>query len=233
MLFMQIDKLEEKRAYRREWYQKNKQRVLDYQKEYSKINADHISARSRNYRILHIQELKTKYKEWRLNNIEKKRENDRLYIAKNRDEISKRRRAKYWSNPEKYRARGRENCKSEEYKRKRREYYQRYKQYAADKIKEWRIRFKKSENGSISSRAHCHRRREKIKNNDDGTITPASLRQLLEKQNRKCNICGGDVMPHGHLDHIFPVSRGGAHTISNVQWLCQTCNLKKGSKLPW
>lgn len=230
--FMVLDRKEKSRIRCREWYWKNKQRVLDYQKSYSQRNRSRISVQRKVYRILHIEQKRLKDKEWRLNNVEKKRRLDKEYRIKNLERISKQRREQYWDNPEKYRARARESCKSEEYKRKRREYYQRYKQYAADKIKEWRIRFKKSENGLINSRANCHRRREKIKNNDDGTITPSALRQLLEKQNRKCNICGGDVMPHGHLDHIFPISKGGAHTISNVQWLCPTCNMKKGSKLP-
>jgi 5-methylcytosine-specific restriction endonuclease McrA len=32
------------------------------------------------------------------------------------------------------------------------------------------------------------------------------------------------------LDHMTPISRGGEHTTDNLQWLCETCNLKKGTR---
>ena len=35
-----------------------------------------------------------------------------------------------------------------------------------------------------------------------------------------------------HLDHYMPLSKGGAHSISNVVWSCAACNLTKNNKLP-
>lgn len=40
-----------------------------------------------------------------------------------------------------------------------------------------------------------------------------------------------------HIDHIIPVSKGGASQRSNLQYLCSKCNLKKSNKIqgakPW
>lgn len=34
-----------------------------------------------------------------------------------------------------------------------------------------------------------------------------------------------------HIDHIVPLARGGTNDSANLQLLCETCNLRKGSKL--
>jgi 5-methylcytosine-specific restriction endonuclease McrA len=33
------------------------------------------------------------------------------------------------------------------------------------------------------------------------------------------------------VDHVVPLAKGGIESITNLQILCETCNLKKGSKL--
>lgn len=34
-----------------------------------------------------------------------------------------------------------------------------------------------------------------------------------------------------HIDHIIPLSQGGATIVSNLQLLCESCNLSKGAKI--
>lgn len=34
-----------------------------------------------------------------------------------------------------------------------------------------------------------------------------------------------------HLDHVIPLSRGGAHSEDNIRVTHARCNLKKGTKL--
>lgn len=68
---------------------------------------------------------------------------------------------------------------------------------------------------------------------DDGTIKPQSVISLLKKQDYQCGTCQCYLVAvaHKQLDHIIPVSKGGKHTITNVQWLCRSCNIGKGDKL--
>lgn len=77
-------------------------------------------------------------------------------------------------------------------------------------------------------RIHSANRRKMIQNVNDGTLTSEGIKNLLKTQNYKCNMCyntleGGNM----HLDHIKPISKGGSHSLANVQWLCRNCNLKK------
>lgn len=49
----------------------------------------------------------------------------------------------------------------------------------------------------------------------------------------RCYLCG-HLIPKGrrHLDHIVPLSKGGAHVASNLACACRSCNARKGAKLP-
>jgi hypothetical protein len=46
----------------------------------------------------------------------------------------------------------------------------------------------------------------------------------------KCAACG--AVDNLVVDHIIPVARGGLCERSNLQALCQPCNISKGKKLP-
>lgn len=70
-------------------------------------------------------------------------------------------------------------------------------------------------------------RKSRLKSTNDGTITAKSLRDLMAAQGTKCAACKVDLVTNYHLDHIYPISKGGKHTMSNVQYLCQPCNNRK------
>ena len=47
-----------------------------------------------------------------------------------------------------------------------------------------------------------------------------------------CRLCNTWVKPkHASMDHIFPLSKGGTHTWSNVQLVHLICNLRKSNKV--
>lgn len=67
---------------------------------------------------------------------------------------------------------------------------------------------------------------------NDNTINQKVVYDLLEQQWFKCKLCNCDLRNViMHLDHIIPISKWGVHSITNIQRLCRTCNLKKSDKI--
>jgi 5-methylcytosine-specific restriction endonuclease McrA len=53
--------------------------------------------------------------------------------------------------------------------------------------------------------------------------------------NDRCWMCGAvlaDIDATPHFDHVKPLSRGGAHTASNLRASCPTCNISKSGRWP-
>ena len=65
----------------------------------------------------------------------------------------------------------------------------------------------------------------------DRTVTPTSIRSIFIKQKGKCALSGVSIESKYHIDHIVPVSKGGKHTIGNIQLLSPRVNLIKSNKL--
>ncbi len=55
---------------------------------------------------------------------------------------------------------------------------------------------------------------------------------VLKRDNFTCTKCGATAKDGVklHVDHIIPVSKGGKTTMSNLQTLCERCNIGKGNK---
>ncbi len=72
------------------------------------------------------------------------------------------------------------------------------------------------------------RRQERAK------VTPKLRYQVFERDHFRCVRCGASAADGAklHVDHIVPVSRGGQTVMSNLQTLCETCNLGKGDSVP-
>jgi 5-methylcytosine-specific restriction endonuclease McrA len=65
-----------------------------------------------------------------------------------------------------------------------------------------------------------------------GTITKKQMFAMLEQQNWLCVYCPTSLREKKELDHWIPLIRDGLHDISNVQWLCPSCNQQKKARNP-
>lgn len=62
----------------------------------------------------------------------------------------------------------------------------------------------------------------------NGDITVEEWLALCERFDNRCVACG--IQKPLTVDHIIPLSMGGANTIDNIQPLCRSCNSSKHTK---
>lgn len=79
------------------------------------------------------------------------------------------------------------------------------------------------------SNAYKHRRRAIEK----AGSTTAELREWEASVKKDCYWCGKKKLKKYHVDHYQPLSKGGAHTVSNLVIACPRCNLTKSAKDPY
>lgn len=67
----------------------------------------------------------------------------------------------------------------------------------------------------------------------DRVKLPGWMRQqVIERDGYICGLCGGDVEPMDvHIDHIWPVARGGGNSFDNLQVAHSSCNVRKGASV--
>ena len=64
-------------------------------------------------------------------------------------------------------------------------------------------------------------------------MTDSIRYDVMRRDNFRCVLCGAtaDDGVKLHVDHIFPVSRGGKTEMSNLRTLCERCNMGKSDKI--
>lgn len=58
------------------------------------------------------------------------------------------------------------------------------------------------------------------------------VKAWADRQPKTCRWCGTDCAEDYHIDHVVPLSKGGAHRLGNLAIACPPCNLRKNAKLP-
>lgn len=93
-----------------------------------------------------------------------------------------------------------------------------------EKSKEFKRNYEKSPKGKIvcQRRVETRRRREKEL---IATLTPEEFKEIKRFYMNRPAGC--------HVDHIIPISKGGLHVLSNLQYLSAEENRAKSDSLNW
>jgi len=74
-------------------------------------------------------------------------------------------------------------------------------------------------------------KRRALRYKTKGRVTTADINKLIEDSNNICFWCDKEIKKM-HLDHVYPLSRGGEDTINNLVVSCSVCNQHKSDKMP-
>lgn len=203
-------------AYKKEWRQKNLDRVNQHQRDKYKADPE----RHKRY-VAKWSEKNPEYAStWQKNNPDKVRAAKHRYYQRHKEEISDQRRAKRDELARYHRTyyaknRDKENQRGRDY-------------YAANKDRinaRNRAHYHKD---PLKHRTYWMRRRAMIR---DRTAGHVDFTAILRRDGWVCHICGGLVAP-GELsfDHIVPLSKGGQHSEENLAVAHLTCNKRKGAR---
>jgi 5-methylcytosine-specific restriction endonuclease McrA len=75
-------------------------------------------------------------------------------------------------------------------------------------------------------------KRRALEKNAPGKYSIKYIEYLLVKQCNKCIACLVDIANNYHVDHIYPLAKGGGNGEDNIQLLCPPCNTKKNARDP-
>ncbi len=171
------------------------------------------------YRDLSLEQRRDIYKArrdylntWAAENRDKIRENKKQYKAKNPDYIRKRY-AKH----------------RKELSKKANDWYHANKERALITSRAWAA--SNPEKRRAYGRRSALKRRAIKKRVFVEAVDPVVV---FERDKGKCGICMKPVErgSNWEIDHIMPISKGGAHCYANVQLAHRTCNRAKAAKLP-
>ena len=152
----------------------------------------------------------------RIKNREQIKASRKRYHAENREQIAERYKQYYAENQD-----------------RRQEYAKQYHIENRDGLAVKQKQYRKDHSEEIS-RKNAKRRAIKSKATiGDHADIVAWEKQWRSKKTVTCHWCSKRIKTADvHVDHVVPLSKGGAHSVENLCVSCETCNLSKHAKLP-
>ena len=191
---------EKQQEYQRDYYDRNREKRLAYQREYRNANPELVKKRKQDYYARNKEAIKSRVKEYREANLEAVKVRNKDYYARNRATISDKGKA--------YRDRNKAALSA-----RRRSYYLRNKEAHNEYCREY----------SARNRDHLRAYIQDYLLRRAYSISAADKQALLVAQGGGCGICGTDYPGKigWHTDHDH-------HTGEVRGILCLLCNLGVG-----
>jgi 5-methylcytosine-specific restriction endonuclease McrA len=168
-----------------------------------------FKAYKKKYYQENAEEIKTRNKKWKKENPEEIKTTNKKYRETNREK---------------------EKARHKKWRKENPEYNKKWRKENPEYNKKW------LNDNREKARLYCHRRRALL---FKATTEDFSYEDLLDFWNeneinyKECFYCKKE-MPEGpeHVDHYYPLSKGGPHERANLRPSCAQCNLSKHAKQP-
>ena len=210
--FTEEEKKQALKARQEKYYKNNKELCLQRSIDWAKNNSDRKKELWKKY--YHTDKVK------RPDNYVKERYDK--YIKNNPKYINLRKKYNQTEQAKESRNKYKQNNKLKELER-RKNYYSKNKCVISVKAKIYR------DNNFHLIKAKNIRRREREKT-QNSRFTKSELRKVYSNFGSQCYICKSNTKLC--IDHHYPLSLGNSLTVNNAVLLCNSCNCKKGTKLP-
>lgn len=148
----------------------------------------------------------------------------REWREKNRADISEKHKA--WRKRNRDRLRRYRSKDPEGYRRRSREWLTRHPDLAAERARRWRE--ENPEPYRLTRRNARMRRRALEKAAETVAFSMQQLRGRIAYYGGKCWICRS--ADYEQIDHVKPLSKGGAHILANLRPACRSCNRAKAAR---
>jgi 5-methylcytosine-specific restriction endonuclease McrA len=195
-------------VYKAEWSVKNADHVRAYSAQYGESHRLEIREKSiaRYHRVYkhdaaYCEERRKRCAEWKALHPDANRE----YVRANRIYLNAKNRERRRNDPERKHLR----WVRESFKRR----------FAAN-----------PEKFRLQGRERASRRRTMVRAQ---TTERVDYQFILQRDGRICHLCGGAISERRgelHFDHVVPISKGGAHSTSNIRPSHRWCNQSKGNR---
>jgi len=165
------------------------------------------------------------YKQYRQENKEQIAEHQKQYYQDNKEHRLEY--SKQWQKDNKEQVAERKKQYREDNKERIAEYAKQYKQDNKEQILEYNKQWQKDNKELVNAK---NAKRRAIKRGV--TVENFTAQDVLDMWGTVCHICFDPIdLNDWHMDHVYPLSKGGEHSLNNVKPSHPKCNMVKGASI--